>query len=120
MAHAQSDESVAHTIHHHLPDHRDQIAFHCQQAVEKYAKAVLVYFKEWPPKTHDISYLLEQIEKYREVENGIYEVAERLRSFAVEIRYPSGRYRKEDVNSGELLEAVHVFKIWALNVISGK
>jgi hypothetical protein len=27
----------------HLPDYFDTIAFHCQQAVEKYIKAILVH-----------------------------------------------------------------------------
>ncbi len=34
------------------------ICFHCQQAVEKYLKAFLVYKKIEFPKTHDVDFLL--------------------------------------------------------------
>ena len=50
---------------------REIIAFHCQQAVEKYLKALLVRRQVEFPKTHDIAKLLV------------------LTPFGVEVRYPS-------------------------------
>ena len=37
---------------------RESIAFHCQQAVEKYVKAFLVRHQREFPKTHDLDLLL--------------------------------------------------------------
>lgn len=44
---ADHDLGSAKIIHLHLPDYFDTIAFRCQQAVEKYLKALLI-FNEYP------------------------------------------------------------------------
>ncbi len=67
------------------------IAFHCQQAVEKYLKAFLVWHQIHFPKTHDLEELLDLVET---VEAGL---AESLRDvivltpYGVEVRYPGDR-----------------------------
>ena len=40
---ADHDLGSAKIIYLHLPDYSDTIAFHCQQAGEKYIKAILVF-----------------------------------------------------------------------------
>src|SRR5580704_376864 len=37
---------------------RETVGFHCQQAVEKYVKALLTYYQVEFPKTHEIGKLL--------------------------------------------------------------
>jgi HEPN domain-containing protein len=44
---------------------REIIAFHCQQAAEKYLKAVLVSLQIEFPKTHDLEELLELLAPVR-------------------------------------------------------
>ncbi len=67
------------------------IAFHSQQAVEKYLKAFLVWHQIPFPKTHDLEELLDLVET---VEAGL---AESLRDvivltpYGVEVRYPGDR-----------------------------
>ena len=56
------------------------IAFHCQQAAEKYLKAFLIY------KTHNLEYLIQLCSKYN-VDFSKLDVGE-LSNFAVDIRYP--------------------------------
>ena len=68
---------------------REIVAFHCQQAVEKYLKALLVRRQIEFPKTHDIAKLLDRVAT---VDAGIAESlrdADALTPFGVETRYPS-------------------------------
>ena len=68
---------------------REIVAFHCQQAAEKYLKALLVRHQIEFPKTHDIARLLDRLAT---VNPGITESlrdAEVLTPFGVEVRYPS-------------------------------
>ena len=67
----------------------DVIAFHCQQAVEKYFKAYLTEVDVRVKKTHDLETILalciEEDKKFERLDkDGIYE----LTFYAVEIRYP--------------------------------
>ncbi len=67
---------------------REIVGFHCQQAVEKYLKALLTRWQIEFPKTHDIKTLLSLI---RRVDAGAAEGmldARWLTPFGVEIRYP--------------------------------
>jgi len=68
---------------------REIVAFHCQQAVEKYLKALLVRRQIEFPKTHDIAKLLDCMAT---VDASIAEPlrdADALTPFGVETRYPS-------------------------------
>jgi HEPN domain-containing protein len=68
---------------------RGIVAFHCQQSVEKYLKAILVWRQIEFPKTHDIAKLLDCVAT---VEASIAESlrdADALTPFGVEVRYPS-------------------------------
>lgn len=66
----------------------DIICFHCQQAAEKYVKAVLIQARVDFPKTHDIEQLLDLAcqngHDIRELMSGV----DLLMPFAVDVRYP--------------------------------
>lgn len=42
---ADHDLGSAKLIYLHIPEYFDTIAFHCQQATEKYLKATLVFYR---------------------------------------------------------------------------
>jgi HEPN domain-containing protein len=70
---------------------RDIVAFHAQQAVEKYLKALLTRRQIEFPKTHEIRRLLELLSPVEmELANALGD-AKWLEPFGVEIRYPSDR-----------------------------
>jgi len=70
------------------PPETDAVAFHCQQASEKYLKALLVAVGVEPPRTHDLGVLLElATETYPALED-VQEACEYLSPFAVQTRYP--------------------------------
>lgn len=60
---ADHDLGSAKIIYLHLPDHFDTVAFHCQQAVEKYIKAILRHKDIYFQRSHDLTYLLELLTK---------------------------------------------------------
>ncbi|MBN1798032.1 MAG: HEPN domain-containing protein [Spirochaetales bacterium] len=66
----------------------DAICFHCQQAVEKYLKAFLVFKSERINLTHNLADLVKACMKHDERFKEILEKAEMLTPFAIEIRYP--------------------------------
>lgn len=70
------------------PPELDAAAFHCQQAGEKYLKAIMVYHGKNPPKTHDLEQLLDDLEYYTEDTEQLREPAKILTPFAVQLRYP--------------------------------
>lgn len=75
------------------------VCFHCQQAAEKYLKALLIYNKtESIPKTHNIDLLLNLCTKY-DKDFVIYTGTE-LTTYAVDLRYPDTLYipSKEQMN----------------------
>jgi HEPN domain-containing protein len=67
---------------------RDIVAFHCQQAVEKYVKSVLVRHQIEFRKTHDIERLLHILRGVEpSIADGLAD-ARWLTPFGVDIRYP--------------------------------
>ena len=67
---------------------RESIAFHCQQAAEKYLKAFLVWRNVEFPKTHSIGRLLDLVSGVAPDLSTALADAISLTPFGVEIRYP--------------------------------
>ena len=63
-------------------------AFHCQQAVEKYLKALLVRHQIEFPKTHDIGRLLDHLALADRPAAESLRYADMLSRFGVEGQYP--------------------------------
>lgn len=85
---ADHDLGTAKLIFLHIPDYFDTIAFHCQQSVEKYIKAILVYNDIEFPRTHNLIYLLDLCSSKIEITEDRYDKAILLNGFSVQIRYP--------------------------------
>lgn len=86
---ADHDLGSAKIIYLHLPDYFDTIAFHCQQAVEKYIKAILVFYNIEFQRSHDLVYLLELLSRKIEIDEIKFRKAFTLNNFGVQIRYPN-------------------------------
>ena len=84
---AENDVKTAEILLEHPPIILDNACFHCQQAVEKYLKAFLIYHKKEILKTHDIEFLIEECAK---IDSSFTEIdLKDISSFAVKYRYPS-------------------------------
>lgn len=87
-AKADGDLRSARTLLELDPPETDAVAFHCQQAAEKYLKALLVALGVDPPRTHDLGVLRELAsDRYPEVED-LQEACDYLTPFVVQVRYP--------------------------------
>lgn len=67
---------------------REIVGFHCQQAAEKYLKALLTGYQIEFPKTHDIQALLQLVNAAGCPVTDSLGEAKWLTPFGVEIRYP--------------------------------
>jgi HEPN domain-containing protein len=104
---AGPDEDLA-VAEHLLPEgarHANAVAFHCQQAVEKYLKAFLTWREVEFPKTHDLGRLLDLVETMDgPLAHSLREVIS-LTPFGVELRYPGDR---PDASPEQAHEAVQL------------
>ena len=81
------------------------VCFHCQQAVEKYLKALLLSNNEDIQKTHNIDFLLNKCKKYnQELERYI---GNPLSDYAVDLRYLDTAYIPTVEETKEAIELMN-------------
>lgn len=86
---ATEDLAAARVLERHAPHLDTVVGFHCQQAMEKSFKAVLVAMEMDTPKTHDLDALLALlITRLPELE-ALKDAASYLNGFSVIPRYPT-------------------------------
>ena len=68
----------------------DLLCYHCQQAAEKYLKALQLHFGQEVKKTHDLEILLDLLAPFSVViDLETYDKALIIKNYAVQIRYPN-------------------------------
>lgn len=114
---ADHDLGSAKIIYQYLPDYFDTIAFHCQQAAEKYLKALLIFYQIEFSRSHDLIYLLELLSVKIEVDDLKFKRAVLLNGFGVQIRYPNKIMKptKEEIELA--IEISQEFRSFATNII---
>ena len=117
---ADHDLGSAKIIYLYMPDYFDTIAFHCQKAVEKYLKAVLVFKKIEFKRSHDLIYLLEILSRYIEIEEMKFRNAFILNNFSIQIRYPNKiiKLSKEELENA--IQISEEFRIFSVNIVGLK
>lgn len=88
---ADHDLGSAKLIYLHIPQYFDTIAFHCQQATEKYLKAMLNYYGVEFQRSHNLVYLLDLLSQKIATPDEVYDKAILLNGFSVQIRYPDNK-----------------------------
>jgi len=83
----EHDIGTAMIAYRYIPKYKDTIAFQCQHAVEKYLKSFIFYLDLPIKRTHDLIFLLEQINMNEIIEQNWFDKVLELQDFAVEIRY---------------------------------
>ena len=114
---ADHDLGSAKIIYLHLPDYFDTIAFHCQQAVEKYLKAMLIFNKIEFLRSHDLIYLLELLSRKIDIDESRFKKAFTLNNFGVQIRYPNKiiRLTKEELETA--IQIAEEFRVFSIHII---
>ncbi|MDD4155883.1 MAG: HEPN domain-containing protein [Candidatus Cloacimonetes bacterium] len=96
----------------------EDLCFNAQQATEKALKALFILNDVSIPKTHNIGFLLESLEKYTDIEvaNNIKQSVI-LTEYAVQSRYPGSYYPVEHDDYMEAIKiAVDVLK-WVNKIV---
>jgi HEPN domain-containing protein len=73
-----------------IPVPTEIIAFHCQQAAEKYLKGTLTVLGEEPPYIHDLNRLCKLVQKYRSSFVSIFSLCAIITQFSSQPRYDRG------------------------------
>lgn len=85
---AEQDWRLCHRLMADDEPYLEAIAFHCQQAAEKYLKAYLTWQQTEFPKTHDMKRLVELVAVSDPALATALDEAAALTPYAVEYRYP--------------------------------
>ena len=94
---AERDMAVAEYLAANMrPTPTEVIAFHCQQATEKYLKGALVIIGEEPPYIHDLNKLCKLAIKHRPSFTSILSPCAIITQFSVQPRYDFGLSLSED------------------------
>jgi HEPN domain-containing protein len=83
------DLGTAKVTYLYIPEYLDTVTFHCQQAIEKYLKAYLIFQTIEFRFVHDLIYLLDLITQKDSDFEMYYDTLSELQGYAVEIRYPN-------------------------------
>jgi len=70
--------------------HTDSIAYHIQQALEKYLKGYLVLHGKKPPRIHEIDTILNLIAAFDDSLIDFLDLCEKVSRYYFEARYPPG------------------------------
>ena len=85
---AEEDFHAAQKLLSAKPRINSVICFHCQQAAEKYLKAIMDEWNMIPPKTHDLEDLMAMIRPLDPFLDAMQNDLKDLTDYAVEYRYP--------------------------------
>ena len=91
VRYAEEDWQVANEVAGRRPPHRNAACFHCQQAVEKYLKALLQELGLAVPRTHNIKQLIDLLVPHEATLSRFRRSGGSLTKYAVEYRYPGER-----------------------------
>lgn len=114
---AERDLAVAdHLATNMHPFPNEIIAYHCQQAAEKYLKGALVILGETPPYTHDLDALCMLAEKHRPNFSDISTHCTTITQFSIQPRYDLG-LSLADTDMRLVLRYAHEVKAFLENEI---
>lgn len=70
--------------------HMDSVAYHIQQAIEKYLKGYLALNGKRPPRIHELDTILNHVIAFDDSLAGFLDICEKVSLYYIEARYPPG------------------------------
>ncbi|HEY9114416.1 MAG TPA: HEPN domain-containing protein [Bacteroidales bacterium] len=113
------DLGTASITYLHIPEYLDTVTYHCQQAVEKYLKAYLIFLSSEFKFSHDLVYLLDLINSKDSDFEKYYDNVSELQGYAVEVRYPNETVflSKDKVEKAiQIVKEIRVFVTGKMNI----
>lgn len=104
LAKADGDLAVAELLLSEGPSYYEALAFHCQQAGEKYLKALLTWYQVEFPRTHDIGQLLDLVALASPDVAESLQPLTRLTPYGVAARYPGEPLALSETHAFEAVE----------------
>ena len=112
---ADHDLGTAQVTYLYLPKYHDTIAFHCQQAAEKYLKGFLLLLDISFSRQHSLNYLLGLLSQKVEISDELFDNASELEDFAVDIRYPDTSVELSDDEIQKAFEIAKLIRAFVIN-----
>ncbi len=120
MEFAEMDFLTAKHLYEHMyPKPLEIICYHCQQAIEKLLKGVLIFRGVTIKKTHDLGLLAEMLQEYTEVDEKYLEMCDDLTPYGVKIRYPQELFI-EEYHVKKALEETQELYDWLLTLLQAE
>lgn len=115
---AEMDYGVAkHLFETYYPKPYEVICYHCQQSVEKIIKGIIILCGQNSiPKSHDLSFLMNQIKKQIRIEEKFYDYADELTPYGVAVRYPNELFL-EECHAVKALEMSKEILDWGKSIV---
>src|SRR5579862_6557895 len=110
---AEADWEVAHKLAGEKPAPRDIVCFHCQQAAEKYLKALLQESGLVVPKIHELADIVDLLLPGDATLARLRRKANSLTQYGVDYRYPGMMASKRQMNTA--LRHVDVIRLECRN-----
>lgn len=95
----------------------DNVCVLSQQAAEKYLKALLVYLGIEFQRSHSLTYLLGLLTEKVNIKEKMFDIADFLTPFAVDLRYP-GDLEVSLSDAEEALDGAAMIKEFVLNIVT--
>ena len=127
LLYAEGDCAAAHHLFEGFfhPKKLEIICYHCSQAAEKAAKAVLADLGSpgGMPQKHDIGFILNQMKNILPKEKGIkiteemLDMADELSDYSVDVRYPN-QMSIDEYTTKKAIEKMDFFIAWAREALT--
>lgn len=115
---AERDFGLAFHTHKQELAYPDLICHHCQQAAEKFLKALIIYHKLPLKKTYNLKDLLDSLKMVEpSIDTRFYVEAFRMRNYAVDVRYPDPSGDPSEADVEEALTTAAFFRTFAAGVL---
>lgn len=115
---ADRDLGMAKSAQIHTPEYPDLICYHCQQAAEKFLKALVIHYDLPLRKTHDLEELLDILGTVdSSITSGFYDEALKIKNYVVGIRYPDPSGDPTEADVEEALTTAAFFRTFAAGVL---